>query len=175
MGLRARIATVLSFVRVTRNGANISDVEVDPDGGSNITAEHSAPAGLDCPPLPDDSAVAVPVQGSGRFVVVGYFDPANAGSAEPGEVRLYARDEEGVIVSAVHLKNNGTIEAANENGQFSLQAGGNFVVNGVTIDTAGNITTPASVVAPSIVANGKELADHAHPAGTPPGNTGTNL
>jgi len=77
------------------------------------------------------------------------------------------------------LKADGSHKGNNGNGIFELEQGGNFVVNGVTIDTGGNITSPATVtsavvVAPSVLANGKDVADHNHPAGTPPGNTGNN-
>ena len=44
MGL---IAKLLSFTRVTRNNAKISDVKVNPGGGPNITVEHYATPGDD--------------------------------------------------------------------------------------------------------------------------------
>lgn len=90
---------------------------------------------------------------------------------------------------------DGSISGANSAGSFELEAGGNFVVNGVIIDTAGNITAPgvtmtaglvisgvagtisgaASVdAATSLTVAGKEIAGHNHPAGSPPGNTGPN-
>lgn len=72
---------------------------------------------------------------------------------------------------------DGSIAGVNGNGDFELQAGGDFVVNGVTIDTAGNITSPTSVSAPSVVANSKELAGHDHPivgGSSAPGPTGPN-
>ena len=81
---------------------------------------------------------------------------------------------------SIELSPDGSIKGTNNNGSFELQAGGDFVVNGVTIDTSGNITSPATVTAPnidgtiSVKAATKELAGHVHPAGTPPGNTGPN-
>ena len=77
------------------------------------------------------------------------------------------------------VKADGSIKGNNSSGEYELQAGGDFVVNGVIIDTGGNITTPANITAavvsaPSMLANGKDVADHNHPAGTPPGNTGNN-
>lgn len=161
------IAKILSVVGI--------DVELDPGGGDNVTAQHSAPAGVDSQPLLSDSAVAVPVPGTGRFVVVGYFDPDNDPKAGPGEYRAYARDEDGAEVAQVWLKSDGSIEAQNAAGNFSLQSDGTFSVNGVTISPDGKITTPTGIDSPSIVANGKELAVHAHNAGTPPGTTGPNI
>lgn len=49
-----------------------------------------------------------------------------------------------------------------------------FNLNGFTIDASGAAVSPVSLTAPSVVADGKELADHNHPAGTPPANTGPN-
>lgn len=69
---------------------------------------------------------------------------------------------------------DGSIAGVNGNGAFELETGGDFVVNGVTIDTAGKITSPTSISAPSIVANSKELAGHTHPVTSAPGTTGPN-
>lgn len=49
-----------------------------------------------------------------------------------------------------------------------------FDLNGFTIDSSGAAISPVSLTAPSVVVDGKELADHNHPAGTPPANTGPN-
>ena len=53
-------------------------------------------------------------------------------------------------------------------------APGGFDLNGFTIDAGGAAASPVSLTAPSVLADGKELAGHGHPAGTPPGNTGAN-
>jgi len=34
--------------------------------------------------------------------------------------------------------------------------------------------TGDTILGPSLIAGGKELVNHIHPAGTPPGNTGVN-
>ena len=188
-----RVAKVLSFLRVTSNGAKVSDVKIDSGGGANITAEHFAPVGDDSFPLTTDYALSVSTRRSGGEAVVGYVDPINTPKAEEGDKRIYARDpSDGSVVVEVWLKNdgtattdnangsmtlspNGSIKGSNSLGSFELQAGGNFVVNGVTIDPLGNITSPTSVSALSIKAAGLELAGHVHLAGTPPGNTGVNL
>lgn len=210
-----RIARLLSFVRLTRNDAKVSDVKVNPGGGPNITAEHFADAGDDAHPLITDYVALNTDSGSGRETAIGYLDPLNEPKAQPGDKRIYGRDaESGAVVVEVWLKNDGTaivsndngsvtlrpdggtitetpestfdaaadgsIKGDNGNGSFELAAGGDFLVNGVTIDTSGNITSPATITAPnvvgstSVVAAGKELAGHLHPAGSPPGNTGPN-
>lgn len=209
-----RIAKLLSFVRVTRNGAKLSDVKVDPGGGPNVTAEHFAAAGDDSNPLPGDYVALNADSGSGRESAIGYLDPLNEPKALPGDKRIYARDEDGVVIVEVWLKNtgeativnengsvtlrpdgsvitttpestfdakaDGSIKGANADGAFELAVGGDFLVNGVTIDTNGNITSPATITGTnvagttSVKAGGKELAGHVHPAGTPPGTTGPN-
>lgn len=206
------INKILSFTRVVRNGAKVSDVKVDPGGGPNITAENYSPAGDDAHPLTTDYALSVGVPRSGGAVVAGYVDPLNEPKAQAGEKRIYGRDaNSGAVIVEVWLKNDGTAVVSNDNGSitlrpdggtvtttpastfdaaangsikgdngsgsFELTVGGDFLVNGVTIDTAGNITSPTSVAAPSIVADGKELAGHTHPitsGSSAPGPTGAN-
>lgn len=209
-----RIAKLLSFVRLTRNGAKVNDVKVDPGGGPNITAEHFAAAGDDSHPIPGDYVALNTDSGSGRESAIGYLDPLNEPKAQPGDKRIYARYEDGVVIVEVWLKNtgeatiinangsvtlrpdggtvtttpkstfdaaaDGSIKGVNGSGSFELAAGGDFLVNGVTIDSSGNITSPATITGPNVVgstsvkAAGKELAGHLHLAGTPPGNTGPN-
>lgn len=187
MGL---ISILRSFTRVVRNGAQASDVKIDPSGGANVTAEHFSAPGDDSHPLPDDFAVAVSVAQTGRAAVIGYIDPLNTPKAEDGEKRIYARDpSDGSVVVEVWLKNtgealtsnvngsvtlspDGTIKGVNTNGSFELQAGGDFVVNGVTIDKNGKVTIPTS-----LNLAGKEIAGHDHAinsGSSAPGPTGSN-
>lgn len=187
-----RLARLLSFVRLSRNGANISDVKVDPGGGPNVTAEHMADAGDDSHPLVTDYVALNSDSGSGREMVIGYLDPINTPKALVGDKRIYARiPNTGLAVVEVWLKNDGeafisnangsvtlrpdggtivttpqstfdvaadgSINGDNGNGSFELQAGGDFSVNGVTIDQSGNVIVPTS-----LTLNGKELAEHTH-------------
>ena len=209
-----RLAKLLQFTRVTRNGAQVSDVTADPGGEPNVTAENFQPAGDDSYPLPGDYVALNSDSGSGRETVIGYVDPKGTPKSGVGEKRIYARNSGGASIVELWLKNtgeavlsnengdvtlqadggvvtqtpganfsvkaDGSIKGSNSNGSFELQASGDFIVNGVTIDVAGNITTPAnvqaaSITADSMVVDGKQMASHVHPAGTPPGNTGTNI
>ncbi len=195
-----RLAKILSFIRVTRNGAKVSDVKVDPGGGANVTVEHFAPPGDDSFPLNSDYVATMEIPRTGGEVAVGYVDPLNTPKANQGDKRVYARDADtGAVVVEVWLKNDGTavvsndegiftlapsgsIKGDNGSGSFELQAGGDFIVNGVTIDTSGNITSPATitgvtVTAPSMQTGGKELAGHDHnilSGSSAPGPTGSN-
>ena len=107
MGL---MGVLKSFTRVIRNGANISDVKADTGGGRITTAENFSPAGDDSFPLLTDIPFIVSAPGTGRFVVLGYLDPVNAGQALEGERRFIARDSSGAPVSFVWLRNDGSLE-----------------------------------------------------------------
>ena len=183
-----RIAKLLSFLRVTRNSTKLSDVKVDPGGGPNITAEHFAAAGDDSHPLPGDYVALNTDSGSGRESAIGYLDPLNEPKALPGDKRIYARGEDGVVIVEVWLKNtggativnengsvtlrpDGAIKGANGSGSFELAAGGDFLVNGVTIDTNGNISTGGKLNADDVTADNQNvtLSTHITPAfGVPP-------
>ena len=124
------IGEVLNFFRLDRFGVPSADVTVDPGGGGdgiespNQTAEHFSPAGDDSRPLPGDYAVVVEVPGEGEGAVVGYLDPANAGVAEGGEKRIYARDANGNLAAEVHLQADGTILINNGSGFCEYTPGG---------------------------------------------------
>ena len=163
MGL-GRIARVLSFLRTERNGAKLSDVKLDPGGGSNVTGPHFADPGDDSHPLPEDYAATVSTQRSGAQVPVGYADTVNTPKAEAGEKRIYGRNAStGEAVNEVWLKADGSVLVANANGSFELKAdgsikglntagsfelesGGDFVVNGAKITAVGEIINAVGTV-----------------------------
>lgn len=112
--------------------------------------------------------------------------------AGDGEIAVYSRGFDGTRVAQVHMKGDGSIlitspkfeiaissdgsaDFSNGYGGIKVLSSGAVDINGVTIDTAGKITTTASVVTPSAIIGGRELANHTHTAGTPPGSTGVNL
>ena len=171
-----RLATVLAIVRTIRNGGNVTDIRANIGGNFNVTELHTSSPGDDSQPLPGDYAALLEVVGSGQGLVVGYMDPLNVGTAEPGGKRIYSRDSAGAVKAFVHLKADGSVLMINASGLISLSAGGDATINGVTIDTSGNITVPggASISSPSVVANGLELAGHTHAVTTAPGTTGPN-
>ena len=184
-----RIGKVLSFLGLTREGANVRDVKTDPGGGINATSEHFADPGDDSHPLPGDYAATVSIMRRGISVAVGYVDPKNDNKAAAGEKRIYSRDAGGAMIAEIWLKNDGSVICDNGAGSFELQASGDFVVNGVTIDTGGNIIAPADVTVTgtveadtligttSVQGLGKELAIHTHPilsGSSQPGPTGPN-
>lgn len=189
----AALNVILSFLRTIRNGARVTDVKVDPGGGFNRTATHSAPPGDDSFPLLEDQAVSVDVGGSGRQAIVGYMDVKNVPVAAAGEKRIYARDGDGATIVEIHLKADGevvllnaggsfamkldgSIKGQNANGAFELEAAGDFVVNGAVIDTTGKITSPTQIVSPLMTVDGKELKNHTHGGVTTgAGVTGPNI
>lgn len=95
-------------------------------------------------------------------------------SNDNGSVTL--RPDGGTVVttpeSTFDAAADGSIKGDNGNGSYELQAGGDFLVNGVTIDTSGNVTIPTS-----LNLAGKEIAGHDHPitsGSSAPGPTGPN-
>ena len=134
------VARLLSFERVTRNGAEISIVKLNPDGGANITADHFAGAGEDAHPLPTDYLVTADIRGAGREAVVGYVDPLNEGKTAPGEKRIYGRDASGGAVNEVWLKADGSILIENAGASILVKPTGEIHILGSDIrlgDVAG--------------------------------------
>jgi hypothetical protein len=159
------IAEVKSFTRRTVNNIMFSDVKIDPDGGSNITVEHFANPGDDSVPLTIDKVVTVSIQRTGGEVAVGYNDPNNQQKALAGDKRIYGRNSNGVEVNQVWLKNDGSVVIDNGAGSFEMQAGGDVVINGVTITVGGDVVS----------AGGKSLETHTHnilSGSSSPGPTG---
>jgi hypothetical protein len=166
-----RIAKVLSFIRVNRNGANVSDVKVDPGGGANVTDEHYAPPGDDSYPLDSDYVATMDIDRTGGEVVVGYVDPLNTPKALKGDKRIYARDPNtGAVVVELWLGNDGSAALFNSLGNILLAANGNVNINGVIIDTSGNIVTTGTVNADDVTADNQDvtLSTHTHNTGSVP-------
>lgn len=122
------IGRVLSFARVTLNGAACSDVKNDPGGGAARTARHFAAPGDDSAPLPDDYVFTVPGPNTGSQIAVGYLDPKNDQKAQAGERRFYARDSNGTVVGELWLKNTGEVLADNGTASISLAADGTITI-----------------------------------------------
>ena len=143
-----RINTILSFIRVLRNDAKVTDVKCNPGGGANITAEHFAPPGEDSFPLTTDVALTVPRTGSGREAAVGYLDPSSEQKAEEGEKRIYARDSSGAEVAEVWLKNDGTIILENDEADITISP------DGTTTSTVGSLSFTLTPAGTSTLTNG---------------------
>lgn len=121
------IGKLLSFVRRSRNGANVSDTTVDPGGGPNLTAEHFAAPGDDSHPLRDDFVLLMPLRQTGRAAAAGYLDPKNEQLAAVGERRLYARNESGAVVATIWIKNTGEVLVENDKGSVKLRPDGGTI------------------------------------------------
>lgn len=188
-----RIAQILDFITVSKNGAKLSEAKVDAGGGQTLQAEHFASPGDDAQPLPDDYALLVSLPRQAGYAAAGYVDPKNDQKARPGERRIYARDTNGNTIvdmwlmsdGGLQIQNNGVtvtispggaVRADNDLGNFELMDTGDFVVNNVVIKPNGDISTPTKIEAPSMLVDGKELKDHTHSGVTPgSGVTGANL
>lgn len=143
------LGKVLSSVRVTRGGVNVTDVKVDPSGGAGeITIEHMGAPGDDSLPLDSDRVVGIPTGGTGRVVAGGYADTENEGVAVKGEKRLYSRDSEGDVRATLYLKKDGTIEIENAGVTVRLEDGGAVEINNgsvtVKLEESGAVEVEAS-------------------------------
>lgn len=172
MGL---IAKVLQFIRTSRGADSYSEATVSIGGVEVVTCEHMHPSGDDAHPLANDYAVVVSIPRAGGYVAVGYVDPLNQGKADKGEKRVYSRNADGEFKAEVWLKNDGGVLVNNGAGYINLMPSGVIDLNGFTILPDGTAESPTQVITPSLLVDGKEIKDHQHPAGTPPGDTGTNL
>lgn len=148
MGL---IGRVLSYAYRVLGADNVADIKLDSGGGANTTAWHAEPANQTSRPLASDLVVVVPIPGQGRQVAVAFIDRANPQDILEGEHKSYARDAAGAVKCQALLKNDGQVLITNAMGSFTLEAGGNVVINGVTIDTSGNIFGAADVTASGTV------------------------
>lgn len=157
MGLTAQVA---QWLRSAVRGAEVPEVRIEPTAGAPRTCESYGPAGVDSAPLAGDTAIAIPAEGVGRLVVVGYLDTRQAGTAQPGEYRAYARNSGGEVQAEIVLHADGAIEIASI-------AGASVTINGVTIDASGNISAPGTVTALAGTPAQVGLSTHIHP--TPAG------
>lgn len=159
--------------------ASVDDAEdhgeatVDVGGGDNRTAQHFADPGVDARPLPGDFVAML--ERRREVAAVGYLDPAG-GVAGAGEIRIYARDGDGAIVW-VHLKSDGELHIENrEGGVIEMAPDGDVTINGVVIDTDGNVVAPGEVTAMDGPGTSVGLSTHQHntamgPTDPPTGGT----
>lgn len=173
------IGRVLSSVRTQFKNAAIREVKIDPGGGANLSVPQYAAPGDDAVPLPGDYITAVRTPRSGSVAAVGFLDPVerpdpDADTWGPGGRRIYSRDATGAITGQVQLYPNGAILIARGTGQTifidgsgnmeALTDAGTVTINGVVIDSSGNVALPsgASLSSESVVADGVEVAGHIH-------------
>lgn len=167
----SREAIVKTILRVhTDEEGHGLDLVVDPGGGDTITVPHYANPGDDSAPLPGDS-VALAEAGT-REAAVGCADTQNAGKAQPGEKRLYARDAGGAVVVEVYLQRDGSITLGNSVGGIRIKPNGEVEINGVTISTAGAVSAPGEVTVMASSAPVK-VSTHLHPTGVGPSGSPT--
>lgn len=148
------ISTVLSVVGI--------DIKVDRGSGDNVTAQGFTASGDDSPALPGDYCALSNAAGSGRQTAVAYRDSKNQGIAAPGEKRIYARDQEGNVVSSMWLKGDKTTEIENGLGLIQMLPNGDVLINGVRIPADGSDV---------ILATGKSIMLHNHPQGNDSGGS----
>lgn len=141
------ISIVKSVARRVAGSAPVVDVKTDPGGGALHTAKLFQVAGTDAPPLPGDYAAELAVPRGNSFVIVGFSDPENTGSAAPGEHRIYSRASDGSVQAVIYLKSNGSIDiltggAVNITGDLNVT--GDITAGGDVSDSVGPMATMRS-------------------------------
>lgn len=167
--MTARLGKVSHSERVVDEGVPKVRVFVEEgDEGSPdpIEVELLAEPGVDALPLPGDEVAILESEGKGNTIAQAFADIINAGKAEPGEHRTYARDPDGVVVCEVWCKGDGTVAIT------SIKAGSKLDLNGVLIDQQGNIVAPGEITAmagtPEAPLPGAKLSAHLHPTAVGP-------
>lgn len=83
-----------------------------------ITSLLFSSSGDDSPPLPEDRVLIVKKEGSGEYAIVGVL--CKSQGAEPGEKKLYSRDENGNLKGLIYIMKDGIIEL-NGNADFAVK------------------------------------------------------
>lgn len=156
------IARVVGVERSTVDGVPVVNVIADPGGEANANYEHFAPAGDDSPPLPDDAVAYVDGEGEGQALAAGYNDTKNAGTAAPGEKRIYGRTPDGTLVNEFWLKGDGSFVYTDiKNGKSLEFKDGKLNVDGDIVAT-GSVSADGEVTA-NASATPTKLSTHKHP------------
>jgi len=114
-----KVATVVSFER----DSDGEWVHVDLGGGNTTRAQWVTPGGDDCPPQAGDSVALIPNAGKGTYQAIASTDATTKEASEGGK-RLYARDENGLVVGSQWIKTDGTIVSSNANAQVEISPAG---------------------------------------------------
>lgn len=93
----AFIEAGIRFIKVLRYGND--DVQ---------ETEQIGPFGIDSSPINDMVAIYLDTTIKGEEVIIGYINKEQISA--PGETRMYAVNDDGILKSWIHLKKDGTIE-----------------------------------------------------------------
>jgi len=178
MGRLGKIVKISDVIK--ENGAKLIRVMIDMGGGisNNIEGDQYNTPGIDSKPLINDVAILESTNESrgNSGVISGVVDFTSEKKAEDGETRMYSRDANGTPVAEVYCKDDGEVVTANDNitsviradgsgeisnssGSIKLLASGNIDLNGVIIDTSGNITSPGTIDGTTITGSVDVIAD----------------
>lgn len=103
-----RVAVSLDIERIEGDD-NYTLAKVDLGGNNVISPELYTSPGIDSAPMDGDYVATSSAPGNSGQSAVGTIDPVNGGVAGKGEIRVYARDEDGNTIVAIYLKKNGEI------------------------------------------------------------------
>lgn len=172
--MSARLGTVVQVEQVPKD---VPTVEVQVEiGDESITAELLLGPGCDAMPLPGDEVLLSEGEGTGEMYAMAFGDSKNAGTAENGEHRIFARDTDGAVVCEVWCKKDGTVSIKTLKGDAAFEIkpdGGLNYNNGAFIcDKQGNAKFAGEVTAmagtPEAPLPGTKVSTHTHPTGVGP-------
>lgn len=92
-----------------RNASGRQYLEARAGADHQETGAVAQSPGFDGRPLEGDLLVSEKAADTGEPVFVGALDLKNAGTAEPGEARIYARDASGAVVCEIWARADGSI------------------------------------------------------------------
>jgi len=128
MGVIARVIKYAFEKFVTLTGETRKDF--------NINTLLYTPAGDDSIPLPDERLVLVKVDGTGSYVTIGVLTPSQG--AKPGEKILFARDNDGKVVSKMSFLGEGTVKLEAESDLVKeIKGGKTETIKGNKIENIG--------------------------------------
>lgn len=198
--LQSRLWTALPGI-VERFDSEKMTVDVQPSINGRIAAEDGTvssvqmPVLLDCPVLWQGGGGATftfPIAAGDECLVIiasrcidGWWD--KGGVQDPPDIRMHNLSDGFALVgvrsrprafavnaTAAELRSDdgSTFVRLNPTGQIvQITAPGGINLNGVTIDSGGNVHTPATITADTdVIADGRSGRHHTHPSGSP--NTG---
>lgn len=103
------------------------------------TSRQVSPPGVDSSPIEDDQGVLIMLdEAEGKTAQLGVYPTAEV---DPGNVRIYSRDESGETKAQVFVKSDGEIEVVNDESSVVIKSSGDIEIKGKSIKIEGNDIT----------------------------------
>lgn len=131
-----------------------------------VTANQSGSAGIDSKPIQNQIAIYAKTSNKNESVIIGYINDSD--KTEPGEIRIFSIDSNGLEKTFIHLKNDGTIEFAGTGDNLVRYTALNTGISNINLEfgkiaTAINAIVPGSYVPGTIDISGAKINDFKTP------------